>query len=178
MPRGRKHYRIKPEDAFKAHDTASTHEGTPGVINLHLIESAIARPYNGYYRRILKKATSLFESICRNHGFTDGNKRTAVLLSELLIERSGYELVSDDNEDLDNAIEDLAVNVANGLRGKNLEKLLMFIQVAFFGFDSIIQLLSYPVQEGRLHFFILYNSGKIKCDINEYQYCLVPEKDE
>lgn len=115
MPRGKKHYRINLEDAFEAHDTALTYGGTPGVINLHLIESAIARPYSGYYRQIWKKAASLFESVCRNHGFTDGNKRTAVLLLDLLIERSGYELISLEDEDLNDAIENLAVDVANGI---------------------------------------------------------------
>ena len=31
-----------------------------------------------------------------NHGFSDGNKRTALYLVELLIQRSGYELVEED----------------------------------------------------------------------------------
>ena len=31
-----------------------------------------------------------------NHGFSDGNKRTALYLVELLIQRSGYEFVADD----------------------------------------------------------------------------------
>lgn len=31
-----------------------------------------------------------------NHGFSDGNKRTALYLVELLIQPSGYELVEED----------------------------------------------------------------------------------
>ena len=31
-----------------------------------------------------------------NQGFSDGNKRTALYLVELLIQRSGYELVEED----------------------------------------------------------------------------------
>jgi prophage maintenance system killer protein len=38
------------------------------------------RPYNGYYRPIEKKAAALVESMGGNHGFIDGNKRTAVIL--------------------------------------------------------------------------------------------------
>ena len=44
----------------------------------------------GYYRPIHCKAAALAESIVRNHGFIDGNKRTAFLLIDLLIHRSGY----------------------------------------------------------------------------------------
>ena len=34
--------------------------------------------------------------IC-NHGFADGNKRTALYLLELLVLRSGYEFIADDS---------------------------------------------------------------------------------
>lgn len=43
-----------------------------------------------------------------NHGFVDGNKRTAWLLVEILVERSGYRLEIDDDEPID----DLVVAVA------------------------------------------------------------------
>lgn len=114
MPKGRKHYRIKLEDAIEAHETALTLGGQPGIVNSNSIMSAIARPYDGYHREIWKKGAALFESICRNHGFTDGNKRTAVLLLGLLLERSGYELVPICGEDFDDAIENFAVSVADG----------------------------------------------------------------
>ena len=44
-----------------------------------------------------------------NHGFTDGNKRTALLLVELLLRRSGYSLHADNH-----AVVDLIVGVADG----------------------------------------------------------------
>lgn len=43
-----------------------------------------------------------------NHGFVDGNKRTAWLLVEILVDRSGYRLEIDDEEPID----DLVVAVA------------------------------------------------------------------
>ena len=46
----------------------------------------------GYYRRIERKAAALIESLSRNHGFADGNKRTAFLIVDLFIYRSGYRL--------------------------------------------------------------------------------------
>jgi death-on-curing protein len=64
---------------------------------------------------IAAKAAALFEAIANNHGFVDGNKRTAILLTDLLIKRSGYRLTgADADEDLDRALEELAVSVARG----------------------------------------------------------------
>ncbi len=97
-------------DALKAHDAALEIRGRSGVANLHLIESAIARPYSGYHRRIFSKAAALLQSVACNHGFTDGNKRTAWLLVTLLIERSGYDLVLTD----DDRIDDFVVAVVEG----------------------------------------------------------------
>lgn len=78
--------------------------------SLHLIESAIGRPYSGYHRSIADKAGALLESVVSNHGFIDGNKRTAWLLVEILIDRSGYVLDIPD----DAPIDDLVVDVASG----------------------------------------------------------------
>ena len=47
--------------------------------------------------------------VVSNHGFSDGNKRTALYLVELLVQRSGYELVE---EDL--VIADTITSVARG----------------------------------------------------------------
>lgn len=79
-------------DALEAHNTAIKYGGLPGILNLSLVESAISRPYNGYCRPIRKKTAALIESVCRNHGFADGNKRTCLLLLVLLLDRSGYGL--------------------------------------------------------------------------------------
>ena len=54
-----------------------------------LIESAITRPYTGYYRPIAQKAAALLQSLATNHGFVDGNKRTAVFAMNLLLGESG-----------------------------------------------------------------------------------------
>src|SRR5581483_11780179 len=48
-------------------------------------------------------------------GSLTANKRTAILLRDLLIKRSGYRLVGvDENEDLEVALEELAISVARG----------------------------------------------------------------
>lgn len=104
------HYRVTLADAMTAHDEALRYGGRDGVTSLHLIESALGRPYSGYYRRIHEKAAALLESMVGNHGFVDGNKRTAWLLVELLVSRSGYCLDIPAEERLD----DFVVSVAAG----------------------------------------------------------------
>ncbi len=96
-------------DAITAHDEALTYGGRDGVSSLALIESALGRPYSGYHRPIHRKSAALLESMVGNHGFVDGNKRTAWLLVETLIDRSGYYLTIDDDEPID----DLVVAVAD-----------------------------------------------------------------
>lgn len=68
----------------------------------------MARPYHGYHRSLAGKAAALLDGIVNGHGFVDGNKRTAVILTRLLIEASGHDLVLESAE----ALEDLAVAVA------------------------------------------------------------------
>ena len=87
--------------------------GRAGINSLHLIQSAIARPYSGYHLPISNKAAALLEAVVQNHGFVDGNKRTAWLLVEILIARSDYVLSIPD----DAPIDDLVVAVADGSVG-------------------------------------------------------------
>ena len=52
----------------------------------------------------------MVHGIVAGHGFTDGNKRTALYLMELLIQRSGFELI----EDNDLEVADVITSVARG----------------------------------------------------------------
>jgi death-on-curing protein len=104
------YYRLTLADAILGHDSALQYGGRPGISSLHLIESALARPYSGYHRSIARKAAAVLHSVVGNHGFVDANKRTDWLLVELLIERSGYHLAIPDDEPID----DLVVQVADG----------------------------------------------------------------
>jgi len=108
LPSGKRHYRLTLADAFSAHERALRTGGFPGIRYQHQIEAAIARPYSGYHRAISKKAAVLVQSVSGNHGFVDGNKRTAIILAHLLIQRSGYQLVS---ADLDLEIEQMVLNL-------------------------------------------------------------------
>jgi death on curing protein len=82
------------------------------VLNREALESALARPYSGYYRSIEKKAAALVHSLTLNHGFVDGNKRTAVyMLAELLL-NSGYTLLFEDMDLLNDEVETMVLAVA------------------------------------------------------------------
>ena len=72
------------------------------------MHSALGRPYRGYHHSIHEKAAALLHGFVANHGFADGNKRTALLLVELLLRRSGYGLDADGP-----AVLELIVGVAD-----------------------------------------------------------------
>jgi death-on-curing protein len=62
--------------------------------------------------RIEKKPAALFHGVATGHGFVDGNKRTAIFLTYLLLEKSGYTLEPiDPSEKLEDVIDDFAVAV-------------------------------------------------------------------
>jgi len=96
-------------DALSAHERALRTGGLEGILNPGLIESALARPYSGYYPQIWQKAGALVQSMASNHGFSDGNKRSTLLLVHTLITNSGYQLKASNNEDLEQALEDIIV---------------------------------------------------------------------
>ncbi len=79
-------------DVFSAHDRALGFGGLAGIRDRGSIEAAIARPYSGYHRSIAGKAAALVHSLALNHGFIDGNKRTALYMATLLLRKSGYAL--------------------------------------------------------------------------------------
>lgn len=88
--------------------------GLDGISNLGMIESAIGRPYSGYYHRIARKAAALVQSVATNHGFYDGNKRTALILMQLLLIKSGYELHHlEEDESLETAAEEMVLAAVN-----------------------------------------------------------------
>lgn len=100
-------------DALSAHERALQFGGRDGIHDINLIESAIARPYTGYYRSIHKKAAALVESASCNHGFVDGNKRTSVILMHLLVAKSGYQL-NPAGENIAQETEDMVLETVTG----------------------------------------------------------------
>jgi death-on-curing protein len=87
-----------------------------GIPNLSLVQSAIGRPYSGHYRSISRKCAALVESVSRNHGFADGNKRTTIILLHTLLTKSDYMLCpGDKDENLETAVEQMVIDVVTGV---------------------------------------------------------------
>jgi death-on-curing protein len=74
------------------------HGGTDGIRDESLLDSALAKPRNvfAYAERptIFALAASYAFGIARNHAFIDGNKRTALAISMLFLDRNGWEIDS------------------------------------------------------------------------------------
>jgi len=67
--------------------------GEKGVRDLGALESALVRPQTGYYDTLSMQAAALFQSLCQNHCFVDGNKRVAFACTAIFLRMNGYRLV-------------------------------------------------------------------------------------
>lgn len=89
--------------------------GEHGVLNLGLLQSAVARPQASFdgqdlYPDLFSKSAALLESLIGNHAFVDGNKRTAITSAGLFLRLNGYRLTAS-NQDL----EGFTLQCAQGL---------------------------------------------------------------
>lgn len=95
------------------------HGGYPGIINEVLLESALFRPQNQLEYRAQKTTIPVLAayyaiSIIQNHPFKDGNKRTALVVSELFLIKNGFSLDATNNK-----LVDIFYNLAGGLISEN-----------------------------------------------------------
>lgn len=77
--------------------------GSDGVRDNNLLESALARPFQTFdgvdlYPTAYLMAAAILESILINHPFIDGNKRTAFLLMNIILEQSHISLTASQEE--------------------------------------------------------------------------------
>lgn len=66
--------------------------GSHGLRDLHGLESAVARPRQGYYADIVSEAAALMESLAVNHPFVDGNKRIAFAAADVFFRLNGWRI--------------------------------------------------------------------------------------
>ena len=121
MPTDSVHYVVSYDDAIVAHEMVlNVSGGRSGILSEASLLSALARPYCGYFDTLEEKAAVLMEAVVQNHGFVDGNKRSAVFLAFTMIQLSGFEILPiSSNEDVDLQMEDLAVELAKGVIKSN-----------------------------------------------------------
>ncbi len=87
---------VAPEVVYAVHDRQiSEHGGLDGVRDRDAVESAIARPRNlaayGDPDAAALAAAYAF-GLARNHGFADGNKRTAWVVARVFLVDNGQRL--------------------------------------------------------------------------------------
>lgn len=74
----------------------------PGIRDAGLVESAVVRPQQIYNYEadvsIAQLAAAYAFGLIRNHGFVDGNKRTAFLTAVVFLERNGWKLEAPEPE--------------------------------------------------------------------------------
>lgn len=93
---------IDIEVALVAHEEQlAEHGGAAGIRDRSMLESALARPHNliAYGEPDVADLTASYAfGIARNHPFADGNKRTALVVSETFLMLNGCTLTATDAE--------------------------------------------------------------------------------
>lgn len=100
---------IKESSVLAIHDAQlAEHGGMPGVRDMSLLLSALARPqnlvsYGSLEPDLADLAAAYAVGITRNHAFVDGNKRTGLVVALSFIQKNGY-LVQPNQRDAVNTI--------------------------------------------------------------------------
>ena len=93
---------VAEKTALAIHDEQlAEHGGMPGVRDMGLVLSALQRPKDlaAYGSAdVAGIAAAYAYGISRNHGFVDGNKRTAFVVANVFLLDQGYELIASDQE--------------------------------------------------------------------------------
>ena len=88
------------KEAYWIHELIIIRAGTKaGIRDFTLLHSAIERPKATFggrdmYETIFDKAAALLQSLCMNHPFTDGNKRTSWAVTHKFLWDNVYRLVT------------------------------------------------------------------------------------
>jgi death-on-curing protein len=92
----------KPEVLIAHSMQLAEHGGSAGIRDETLLDSALAKPRNVFAYSdspdLPRLAASYAFGIARNHAFIDGNKRTALVVSEGFLRVNGLKVVSTPEE--------------------------------------------------------------------------------
>lgn len=95
---------IDLEQVFEIHSYAIARSGgSTGVRDQGMLESAIAQPFQTFggvdlYPTLIEKASALGFFLIRNHPFVDGNKRVGHAALEIVLQRNGFEILDELDE--------------------------------------------------------------------------------
>jgi death-on-curing protein len=81
------------------------HGGSSGIRDESLLDSALAKPQNVFAYaddpNLFRLAASYAFGIARNHAFVDGNKRTALVVCILFLNRNGWDIDAPKSDEYD-----------------------------------------------------------------------------
>ena len=108
------------------HEQLRLFGGASGVRDFNLLQSAMGTPSATFDGQLLhdtvyEMAAAYLYSICRNHPFVDGNKRTAVSCALTFLALNGVVIDADEDE-----FYDLVIGVAEGRVSKSA--IAMFLE--------------------------------------------------
>ncbi len=97
-------------------DTIEQEGGEPGLLNEGMVASAVELPHSTFdgeylYSDLAEMAAALMYHLCKNHGFVDGNKRTAALAILIFVRING---VRSDQLPQEDELENVVFGVAGG----------------------------------------------------------------
>jgi death-on-curing protein len=72
--------------------------GSMGIRDEGALAAAMMRPQLGYYESLIEEAAALMESLANNYPFVDGNKRTALAVTDTFLALNGYFIDCDNDE--------------------------------------------------------------------------------
>lgn len=86
-------------EAIAAHSMLiKLYGGADGIRDAGLLGAALYRPQTGYYLDVYQEAAALMESLAINHCFSDGNKRVAFAMTDILLRNNGYQFNASSKE--------------------------------------------------------------------------------
>ena len=95
---------VEIDDVYYIHQNIIKRAGTKASVrDFSLLHSAVERPKASYggrdlYPTVFTKAAALMQSLCQNHPFTDGNKRTSWLSAKRFLWVNSYHLRAERDE--------------------------------------------------------------------------------
>jgi len=94
---------IEERDALVLHERSlRLHGGAPGILDVTLLKSALARPLQHHTYAdnvdIVTLAGVYTAGIVRNHPFVDGNKRIGFIVGVLFLELNGYRFTASEED--------------------------------------------------------------------------------
>jgi death-on-curing protein len=84
-------------------DLIQRYGGRTGIRDRNLLDSALAQPKvtvggRHAHKSLFDKAAAYGFHLSRNHPFVDGNKRVALVLMDIFLQKNGWEITAEEEE--------------------------------------------------------------------------------